>query len=197
MQCNRSEIAEVFGVVPGTIDLMVKKGMPFISKPNGSKGMWAFDSRRCIDWYAKEQSDGLAKESEKAKVQMRREVAEVTIAEVKAAAALRSVVLVSDAVRIFEEKASVVKSLVRAMPGRVAAAVAAESDPAKVLVILKTEVNSALSGITNPKLKEAVADLVKEGSTGEDSLPAPVLVGPSEPEAPAPAPSGGLDYDGY
>jgi len=205
MKVNRGQLAEIFGKAEPTIDAFVREGMPFLSKPQRGTGAgraaWEFDSARCIEWFVKREAPNSVKNSEKDALALRQQKAEVSLIEVRAATALRSVVLVSDAVRVYEEKASVVKSLIRAIPGRVAAAVAEETDPAKVLIILKTEIHAALEGITNPKLKEAVMDLAKSGEADADSMPVAVLVGPGEPEdggnRGAPAAPGVLDYDGY
>lgn len=200
MICTREQLADILGRSPATLDNMVREGMPFLSRPVKGVGgkAWQFDSARCIEWFVKREAPNAVKNTEKESLALRQQRAEVLLIENKAAVSMRSVVLVSDAVRVYEEKASVVKSLVRAIPGRVAAKVAAESDPAKVLLLLKLEVNAALDSIKNTALKEAVKDLAKSGETDANANPVPVLVGPGEPEeSAAPAAPGGLDYDGY
>jgi phage terminase Nu1 subunit (DNA packaging protein) len=150
---NRDELASAFGKSGPTIDAFVREGMPFLSRPNrgptgGGRGQWEFDSSRCIEWYAGRNKQGKAKSAAREDMELRSMNADAVLKEVKAAEALKSVVRVEDVLDQFSEQYGIVKSRITALPGRLAVAAAAESDPVKVLALIKAEVDEALSEIS-------------------------------------------------
>lgn len=165
MQCNRTEIANVFGVAALTIDKYVREGMPYISRPTarGGKGHgWKFDSKSCIEWFVNRGKKGTKKADVEA-AELRIKVAEATIKEVNAAERLKTMIHVEDVLTLQEEQFGVIKSALTDFPGRHSQALAVETDPAAVLRMLKEAINEILTDISgqdvdNPEPEEAEID---------------------------------------
>jgi len=184
MRMNRLQVGSMFGTGTTQIDRFVNEGMPFISRPISGKGTWEFDSKSCIDWYVNRERGRNAKSNPLKDAELRTAVADATLREVRAALALESVITVEDAVAVQEEQYAIIKSRVNALPGRLAVPCAAESDPAKVLNLVKAEVAEVLAGISGKKDEPESGG----GTPAPAAPPAPIF----DPVADAEDP-----YDGY
>ncbi len=172
---NRDELAAMFGKSAPMVDAYVREGMPFLSRPvrgvGNGRGRWEFDSSRCIEWYAQRNKQGKAKSAAREDAELRTMSAEAILKEAKAAEALRSVIRVEDSLALFEEQNAIVKSRITAIPGRLAVAAAAESDPAKVLMLIKAEVDEALSEISGDDIGPVAEARDHAGAVLEDIVP--------------------------
>lgn len=145
MKCNRAELADIFGRDARTIDKMVKEGMPYLRRP-GEDGSteWLFDTTACIDWLV--DRDGTAEKRDRDKESKSKQLeAEAGLKWLAYGRELKMLVPIDKILPVFEEAASIIKSRLRAIPGRLAQKVAVESDPATVQRLIKIEIDDALT----------------------------------------------------
>lgn len=161
MICNRNEIAEVLGVHRTTIDEWVKEGMPFRQRPDQSRPnerQWKFETGECVKWLIKRAKGGVGLDDKgdsveriEADARARERMAIAGLKEMEYAEKLKVMVHVDDVIDRVEEQYAIVKSRLQAIPGRMAQALAVESDASAVERALKEEVGQALeelSGVT-------------------------------------------------
>lgn len=144
MICNRGVMASILGISEPTLDTRVRLGMPGAKKGN----VWEFDTAKVIA-YLQKQAGKTSEPSKKASVELRIAEAEAEIKEYKVGEMRKQLVAVDDIEELFEERLTVFKSQITALPARVAQLVAVTEDPAEVLRILKAEVAEALDGMGN------------------------------------------------
>lgn len=151
MRVNRAQLASIMGWSLPTVDARVREGMPYVSKPgagNKKGGTWEFESGDCILWLVKKSSEPLAKNPQ-AEVSLRTAVAEATLKEIQVMEKQKLLIPIADVVKVVGENIAVLKSRVTALAGRLAQAVAGETDPAAVLRIIKAEVAEVLDEISS------------------------------------------------
>lgn len=144
MKCNRSQMADIMGIGLQTLDARVKEGLPYEQRPDKEAGTtgWLFDTVDVIDWLTG-RIDGDSKSDEGKLAKVRISVADAGLKEIQLQKEMGLVVGVEDSIEPFEEVIGIIKSQINAVPGRVAQQVAAESDPAVTLRILKKEMDKA------------------------------------------------------
>lgn len=54
MTVTRSDLAQIMGVTPQTIDNWLAKGCPFVARPEGKNRTWQFDTAAVINWRVSE-----------------------------------------------------------------------------------------------------------------------------------------------
>jgi phage terminase Nu1 subunit (DNA packaging protein) len=149
-EVNRADLAMLLGKSLPTIDAMVRRGCPFVSR--GNKGReWSFDTAAVIDWLRQRDvedaignMDGISLEEAK-----RRDlIAGTQIKEYELARIRRQTVFVSEIAETIADEYAIVRSRMMEMPGRVAQQLAAETDPSAVEALLKAEVADALSELS-------------------------------------------------
>ena len=147
MHCNRNQLADIIGRDVKTIDSMVAKGMPYLTRPGQTPGVknWKFETVDVLQWML---YGGRAEQLKQAEQRIR--VATAGIKEYEYARLVGAVMPIRDVIVRVEEVLMAVKSRVVALPGRVAQLVAIESDPAKVHAILKDEINDVLKPLDLP-----------------------------------------------
>lgn len=158
MICNRTEIADVLGVHKSTVDEWVKEGMPFRQRPDQSRPnerQWKFDTGECVKWLVKRAKGGVgiddrgeSAERIEADAKARERLAIAGLKEMEYAKALKTMVHVDDVVERVEEQYAIVKSRLQAIPGRMAQALAVETDATAVERALKDEVSQALEELS-------------------------------------------------
>lgn len=168
MMVNREEMASIIGKSGPTLDEFVRRGCP------GRKAgrQWEFDTGKVIEWLINQAKKNSAP-SKKGEVELRIAEAEAELKEYKVAETRGLLIAVKDANEALEGRLTTFKSLISAMPGRVAQAVAASNDPAEVLRILKAEVAEALNGMgkhefTDPDKRKHGYQWDKEDRAGVD-----------------------------
>lgn len=141
MRCNRKKLAAVLEKDVKTIDKMVAKGMPFVSRPGQPPGQqeWVFDTAKVARWMA-----GKAYIDRGNDARRRLAVAEAGLKELKLAELGGLVVRLDTVGRHVTAGDAIVKSRLLAVPSRVAQAVSLETDPDKIEALLRKEIESAL-----------------------------------------------------
>ena len=148
MRCNRNELAKLLGRHVKTLDTMVEKGMPYISKPDRALGQtgWVFESRDVIEWLTRNILDAKIREAE-----TRIALAKAQMKEIELEVIRGNMVSVDDEIDRIADGNAIVKSRINAMPGRLAQLVAIESDPAIVQKMIEREVEGALKNLYVPQ----------------------------------------------
>lgn len=147
MIVNRSELADVFGAAKTTIDRWVVEGMPSLERADRTRGIeWRFDTGECIKWYAtRNASEDTAMMDG---VKLRERAAIAGIRELDLAERQKVLVHVDDVADRIEEEYAIVKSRLRAIPGRMAHPLSIIESAAEVERLLKIEVSEALEEIS-------------------------------------------------
>lgn len=153
MLVNRAELSRILGVAQNTITNKVdNEGMPFVNRPGEDGGIWQFETVDVIAWLV---NGGKApQESPRDRAELREREAIASLKELELGQRQKVLVHVDDVVRVINEKYSVIKSRITALPARVAQLVSAESDPAVCRKILKDEVNQVLTTISEDFTRE-------------------------------------------
>lgn len=148
MIVNKVQLADIFAVSLPTIEAWVRDGMPHMDRRGRE---WQFDTRPCIDWLILKKAEGKrTEEAESFEAARARERAAVaTLRELELAKTQGELVPIADVVSKIEEEYGVVKSRLRAMPGRMAQALAAETDVAAVERRLRDEIDDTLKTLSN------------------------------------------------
>lgn len=145
MKCNRIQMADVLGISLPTFDKRVKEGMPYVRKPGeGGEKEWLFDTGEVIQWLV-EGADNAEKRDETAEAKLRQLKAEAGLKFLDYCERLEILIPKRVIVERIEAGDAIVKSRIRALPGRLAQKVAAESDAAVCLKLIKDEVEDSLS----------------------------------------------------
>lgn len=149
MIVNRLELSDVLGCALATVDKHVKDGCPFVERPNRDAGAkeWRFDTKEVIKFLIEKGHENTPQAAEKALVR-REQAAKTGLKELELAEKQGQMVTSDDAAELLEEQLGIVKSRITAIPGRLAQALAVETDPATVLRLLKVEVSEALEAIS-------------------------------------------------
>lgn len=167
---NRTELAEILGRALSTIDTMVKKGCPFIERPDRKAGTssWRFDTAAVVEWMLSEEAT--AEKSDPYK--------DASLLEKQSVAGLRALELAREQkvlVRADEylmwvdEVLSIIKTGFLALPGRVVQKVSVETDPAKNLPYLAGEVNAVFDSVSSNL--ERIAALAPPPDVDPDAQP--------------------------
>lgn len=150
MRCNRQKLAALLDKDVKTIDKMVEKGMPYVSRPGVPPGQreWVFDTRKVIRWMAgKSHDDHVIEEMAAARIRIM--AAEADLKEIEYLEKLGVLHRVDDVIPEFEEALHISKSLLLDMPGRLALHVAHETDPNKIKAMLQREVDLINAPLTS------------------------------------------------
>lgn len=144
MKVNRTQLADILGVGPTTVDARVKEGMPYAQRP-GEEGatQWQFDTVDVIDWLTGRIEAG-AKNDEGKEAKIRIAVADAGLKEMELAEKKGLMINIEDIMPRIEAGDAIVKSRLLAIPGRLAQTLAVETDPVNVQRMLKAEINGAL-----------------------------------------------------
>lgn len=182
--CNKSELAGIFGVTIPTIDQWVRDGMPVADRPNQKGAEWTFETSQAIDWkIGKALEEKRRRKRDSAEggdagddpikgAQVRKLIAEAEIKEQKAALAKREVVRVDDAAMILSAAIGNAKGKLLGMGSKVAPLVAMESEESACRDIIDAEVREALEELADVNLEvafEDVQEIEEEDGGGEDS----------------------------
>lgn len=152
---NRITLSEFIGCAPATIDKAVKDGAPFLERPDKTLGTreWLFDSADFVAWLVDNGGGGSTKD-EVGKQNLRLKTAEAGLKELDLGERQKVLVHVDDVAAVVEEQYGIVKSRMKAIPGRLAQLISVESDPEKCRVMLQNEVDGALEAISSAEISE-------------------------------------------
>lgn len=151
MLVNRGHLAQIFGVNLTTVDDFVRQGMPYKQKASvKGKQPWEFETKYCIIWYAtKDKAKAPEDDGDTlAQAKFRERSAVAGLREYELAEKQKEMVNVADVAAQVEEEYAVVKSRLRAIPGRLAQPLSVVSDPSSIERLIKIEVDSALESLS-------------------------------------------------
>ena len=141
MRCNRNKLAQLLGRDVKTIDRMVEKGVPFLSRPDKTRGetKWLFDTVAVLTWLT---GDTWAARAKGAKSRLAE--AKAGLKWLEYGKALGHLIEIDEILRHVEGGDAIVKSRLVAIPARMAQLVAIETDPEIVRRMLEKEFGDAL-----------------------------------------------------
>lgn len=157
MIVNRTELANVLGCAKTTVDTYVEEGMPYIERADRSRGeQWRFETREVIEWLVDRNgsSDNKALDA----IKLRERTAIAISKELDLAERQKVLVHIDDIAERLEVEYAIIKSKIRAIPGRLAQRLAITEDAAEVERLIKNEVADALDSIS----EASAADFVNE-----------------------------------
>lgn len=148
---NMSEIAEVYDVDIRTIRTWVSRGCPFLERGGKGARPWQFESSDVIGW--REQQAAIAAVGDVSKVDVdearrRKLAAEAALSELELAKAKGEVIALEDIQSVWLEIVSNCRSLLLAMPSKVAPVVAAESELRPIRDLLTDEIEECLAELS-------------------------------------------------
>jgi phage terminase Nu1 subunit (DNA packaging protein) len=159
MIVNRRQLAAILECQPTSIDKMVDRGMPYVSRPATRRDEWQFSTKAAIEWLAGGaylKGDDAAPTSDLARLRVEKEREELAIRrtqrelrEFEVAKLRETVISLDDMQQIFDEQHGVVKSVLSALPGRLAETLAVETDPRTCQRLIEDEVNAALAALSS------------------------------------------------
>lgn len=164
MRVNRSQLSDVLGYTVQTVDAYVRDGMPYLQRADRKNGIgWEFESAEVIKWIlARARGDTAPPPTSSLKDAQTRELAaRATLREIEVAEKQRTLIAVEDVVRNVQVIFSVVKSVLRAIPGRCAQPLSVMTDPKHVSQYLRDEVDAALESLAD---ESTVVDFTSEGT---------------------------------
>lgn len=147
---TKARLATVTGLSMAALDKAFEAGAPVVAKGNRKQG-WQINTADFVQWYIRRKVDELTGDPDKMNFDQAKTAkmqAETRIKEMQLAKLEGETLTIDEAVALYREEATIIRSQFMAMPGRLAIPVAAESDPAAVEAMIFDEVNLALSNIT-------------------------------------------------
>jgi phage terminase Nu1 subunit (DNA packaging protein) len=151
MLVNKSKLGMIFGMSQAAVDKALANGAPYVSKGTRKEG-WRINTAAFEAWRREELRNSiqptdpnrLSFDEAKAK----KTQAEYERIEMENARRRGEYLTIDEAVALYREEASVIRSQLMAIPGRVAIPAAADSDPVTIEALLQDEINIALTNIT-------------------------------------------------
>lgn len=147
MKLNRTELAELLGVTLPSIDLRIRKGMPFDCK--GGRGKpWVFDSSDCVEWEKQQAINnalGDTDTTDTEELKRRKLAAETTIAEIDAAKKRGEVASLIEIERVWSQALIELRTRLRLIPARVSSRVLSLQNESDIKAALLDEVDQALT----------------------------------------------------
>lgn len=147
MRLNRTEMADVLGVAPTTLDAWTRQGCPVESRPGQGKPA-EFNSGEVIRWWLSKEVDKAATKTDRDDLdalkaaKLKVETASKTLALQRERGELVEVDAMN---RIMAQSNLALRSAMLAMPQRCALALVGQTDTASVTEVLKREVYAALN----------------------------------------------------
>lgn len=165
---SRSELADIFGVTPPTVDKWVSQGCP-VAKEGGRGRAYEFNTAAVREWrdqLIRDDAKSTASASE-AELLRRQLAAQTELAELKLAEAKRLVAPVDQMRKAISLANAAVRQQMRNIADRVPRMIVGETDEARIKRVIKAEIDQALTSLaTSPVVTEA--DIELDDSDGED-----------------------------
>ncbi|WP_296052312.1 terminase small subunit [uncultured Alteromonas sp.] len=156
MKLNRTELAELLGVTLPSIDLRIRKGMPFDCK--GGRGKpWVFDSSECVEWEKQQAINnalGDTDTTDTEELKRRKLAAETTIAEIDAAKKRGEVASLIEIERVWSQALIELRTRLRLIPARVSSRVLSLQNESDIKAALLDEVDQALTTLAECETTE-------------------------------------------
>jgi phage terminase Nu1 subunit (DNA packaging protein) len=153
---NKSRLGVIVGLSQSAIDKALANGAPYVSKGTRKEG-WRINTAAFIAWMKQEAVNAVTPEDPNKltfdEAKAKKTQAEYERIEMENRRRRRELVTIDEVVAVIREEASIVRSHLMAIPGRVAIHAAAEKDPGIVEALVTDEINIALSNIVadNPE----------------------------------------------
>lgn len=160
MIANRTELSQILGISLTTVDSYVREGMPAEERADRSRGkQWEFDTTKVINWLIARalererggaRADGGAESWQDARA--RNIAVTANLRELEYKQKLGELVSIDDVAEKVGQEYAVVKSRLRAIPGRMAQILSPEMLPEEVERRLKEEVRASLAALSEQTL---------------------------------------------
>lgn len=147
MKLNRTELAELLGITLPSIDLRVRKGMPYECKGGRGKA-WVFNATACIEWEKQQAIDEVIGDTTNADIEelkRRKLAAETMIAEIEAAKCRQEVALLDEIEQVWANAMIELRGRLRIIPSRVAPLLIGKIDESQIKEIILNEIDQSLT----------------------------------------------------
>jgi phage terminase Nu1 subunit (DNA packaging protein) len=145
---SKTDLAAALDVSTQTLDQWLNRGMPFVSKPGTGSRSYEFDLSAVLRWrldYERAQADAATDGTDIEEAKRRRAVAEARLAEMAADREEGQLLARADVDAAVTGAFARVRARLLAVPSKVAAEAAAESEPVRVQALVQAAVYEALA----------------------------------------------------
>lgn len=151
MLVNKSKLGLIFGISQSALDKMLANGAPFVSKGTRKEG-WRINTAAFAAWYRQDGINSVVPEDPNRltfdEAKAKKTQAEYERIEMANAQRRRELITIDEAVALYRNEASIIRSHLMAIPGRLAIPCGAESNPSRIEDMMLDEINIALSNIS-------------------------------------------------
>ena len=166
---TKMRLATITGLAPATLDKAFAAGAPVIAKGNRKQG-WQINTAAFIAWYLRWKVDTVAgnpgkMDFEAAKT--RKAVADAERVEMENERKRGNTITIDEAVAVYREEASIIRSQLMAIPGRVATMGHAATNKLELELLVRDEIDIALQNISGDTL-EAWKENAARAAGGDD-----------------------------
>jgi phage terminase Nu1 subunit (DNA packaging protein) len=151
MLVNKSKLGMIFGMSQAAVDKALANGAPYVSRGTRKEG-WRINTAAFEAWRREELRESIQPTDPNKltfdEAKAKKTQAEYERIEMENARRRGEYLTIDQALALYREEASVIRSHLMSVPGRVAIPAAAESDPGMIEALLQDEINIALTNIT-------------------------------------------------
>jgi phage terminase Nu1 subunit (DNA packaging protein) len=146
------ELAALLDLNRTTVQKYVKQGLPYVQKADRDKGKdWKFSLPAVVEWLEQRAVDRVVGNTEGLTIddaKLRKTAAEAQLAEFELEKVKRRTITVEEMSELVADEYATVRSQLLNIPGRLAQTLAAETDPAKIEALIKAEISTALTELS-------------------------------------------------
>lgn len=150
---TKSRLQTITGLAAATVDRAFANGAPVIGKGSRKQG-WQINTADFFGWYVRHKVEELTDDPDKLSFEGAKAAktnAEARLKEMQLARLEGQTITIEEAVALYREEATIIRSQLMAIPGRCAVLLASETDPTVIEAMIADEINIALSNITGDK----------------------------------------------
>lgn len=153
MIVNRGQLAETFGVEPGTVDRWVQKGMPVVDRPGQGRPA-QYDTAACIAWHAAREAEKAVEragaevsEDELDEWRRRKAKADALLRELELAKAEKLVAPIAQMDLALDKAFSEVTARLETLPARLPRMIVGQTEEAKIRETLTAELREVQAAL--------------------------------------------------
>lgn len=148
---TKMKLSTITGLAAVTLDKAFAAGAPVIAKGNRKQG-WQINTAAFFAWYTRWKIDSVAGTAGKVDFETaktRKAVADAERVEMSNERIRSNTITIDEAVAVYREEATVIRSQLMAIPGRVATMGHAAKTPLELEMLVRDEIDIALQNLTS------------------------------------------------